>query len=90
MAHICAMYLLAQFREPRAYPLLVNFFYADYEMVKDSTGDINCDGLYYNWGQSPGGRCSLLRLSSAGTKWSGKLGVNSEDSPRTFSNIVIG
>jgi hypothetical protein len=26
MAHIYAMFLLAQFREPRAYPLLVEFF----------------------------------------------------------------
>jgi hypothetical protein len=26
MAHIYAMYLLAQFREPRAYPLIVEFF----------------------------------------------------------------
>jgi Protein of unknown function (DUF1186) len=26
MTHIYAMYLLAQFREPRAYPLIVEFF----------------------------------------------------------------
>ena len=28
MAHIYAMYLLAEFREPRAYPLIVQFFSA--------------------------------------------------------------
>jgi hypothetical protein len=44
-AHIYAMYLLAQFREPQAYPLIVNFFAVPGEVAMDATGDIGAGGL---------------------------------------------
>jgi uncharacterized protein YchJ len=40
MAHIYALFLLAQFRESRAYPLIVNFFSTPGEMALDVTGDV--------------------------------------------------
>src|ERR1700757_649974 len=40
MAHIYALFLLAQFREKRAYPLIINFFAAPGEMALDVTGDV--------------------------------------------------
>ena len=40
MAHIYALFLLAQFREKRAYPLIVNFFATPGEMALDVTGDV--------------------------------------------------
>ena len=40
MAHIYAMFLLAQFREPRAYPLIVHFFSQPGEISLDVTGDL--------------------------------------------------
>lgn len=40
MAHIYAMYLLAQFREPRAYPLLVRLYSIPGETVFDIAGDV--------------------------------------------------
>jgi uncharacterized protein YchJ len=40
MAHIYALFLLAQFRERRAYPLIVNFFATPGEMALDVTGDV--------------------------------------------------
>jgi Protein of unknown function (DUF1186)/SEC-C motif len=43
--HIYAMYLLAQFREPRAYPLLVQIFSAPGELAFDLAGDIVTDDL---------------------------------------------
>jgi Protein of unknown function (DUF1186) len=45
MAHIYAMYLLAQFREPRAYPLIVEFFSIPGEMALDTTGDVATEDL---------------------------------------------
>lgn len=45
MAHSYAMYLLAQFREKRAYPLLVKFFSIPDEIVETSTGDIITEDL---------------------------------------------
>jgi hypothetical protein len=38
--HIYAMYLLAQFRETRAYPLLVKIFSAPGKLAKDVAGDV--------------------------------------------------
>ena len=38
--HIYAMYLLAQFRERAAYPLLVDFVATPGEIVMDLTGDV--------------------------------------------------
>ncbi|ETW99458.1 MAG: hypothetical protein ETSY2_40850 [Candidatus Entotheonella gemina] len=44
-AHIYAMYLLAQFREPRAYPLLTQFFAMPEGMAKHVTGEIVTESL---------------------------------------------
>ena len=38
MAHIYAMFLLAQFREKRAYPLVVDFFSAPGDIALEATG----------------------------------------------------
>ncbi len=40
MAHIYAMFLLAQFREKRAYPLIVDFFSAPGDISLEATGDV--------------------------------------------------
>jgi Protein of unknown function (DUF1186)/SEC-C motif len=40
MAHIYTLFLLAQFRESRAYPLIINFFATPGEMALDVTGDV--------------------------------------------------
>ena len=45
MAHIFAMYLLAQFRERRAYPLLVDFVSGDPELVDRAMGDVITEDL---------------------------------------------
>jgi hypothetical protein len=45
MTHLYAMYLLAQFREPRAYPLIVQFFSTPGEITLDMTGDVVTEGL---------------------------------------------
>lgn len=45
MAHIYAMYLLAQFREKRAYPLIVSFFSIPGEISLDLTGDVVTEDL---------------------------------------------
>jgi hypothetical protein len=44
-AHLYAMYLLAQFREPRAYPVLVNFFSANGEWLYQAVGDVITEDL---------------------------------------------
>ena len=45
MAHIYAMFLLAQFREPRAYPLIVEFFSIPGDIALDTTGDAATEDL---------------------------------------------
>lgn len=40
MAHIYAMFLLAQFREIRAYPIIYKFFSVPGEISSDATGDL--------------------------------------------------
>ena len=45
MLHLYAMYLLAQFREPRAYPLIVQFFSIPGSAEIDVTGDIVTEDL---------------------------------------------
>jgi hypothetical protein len=45
MAHIYAMYLLAQFRERRAYPLMVQFFSTPGEITLDVTGGVVTETL---------------------------------------------
>jgi len=46
IAHIYAMYLLAQFREKRAYPLIVEFFSIPGEITLESTGDVVTEDLH--------------------------------------------
>ncbi len=43
--HIYAMYLLAQFKEPKAYPLIIEFFLAPGEISLDVTGDLVTEDL---------------------------------------------
>lgn len=43
--HIYALYLLAQFREPLAYPVIIKFFSAPGENALDVTGDIVTEDL---------------------------------------------
>jgi len=45
MAHFYAMFLLAQFREKRAYPLLVGFCSADQKQVDTLMGDVTTEAL---------------------------------------------
>jgi hypothetical protein len=45
MAHIYAMFLLAQFHEKRAYPLIVEFFSIPGEIAMDLTGDMVTEDL---------------------------------------------
>jgi hypothetical protein len=45
LAHIYAMFLLAQFRQERAYPLIVNFFSIPGEITLDATGDVVTEDL---------------------------------------------
>jgi hypothetical protein len=45
MAHVYALYLLAQFREPRAYPLIVDFFSLPGDVSLDLTGDVVTEDL---------------------------------------------
>lgn len=45
VAHIYAMYLLAQFREPKAYPIIVDFFSHPGEISLDTTGDVVTEDL---------------------------------------------
>lgn len=45
MAHIFALYLLAQFREKRAYPLIAELFSLPGEMCFDLTGDVVTEDL---------------------------------------------
>jgi hypothetical protein len=45
MGHLYAIYLLAYFREPRAYPLIVDFFSIPGEITLDVTGDLVTEDL---------------------------------------------
>jgi hypothetical protein len=45
IAHLYAMYLLAQFRDERAYPALVDFFSIPGEFPLDATGDVVTEDL---------------------------------------------
>lgn len=45
MAHLYAMYLLAQFREPRAYPIVVRFASLPGDLLDSLCGDFITDGL---------------------------------------------
>ena len=45
LLHIYAMYLLAQFKETKAYPLIIEFFSAPGEITLDVTGDVVTEDL---------------------------------------------
>lgn len=45
IAHIFALYLLAQFREPAAYPRVIRFFSLPGEVAVDATGDVVTEDL---------------------------------------------
>lgn len=62
MAHIYALYLLAQFREKRAYPLIVDFFSIPGEITLDLTGDLVTEDLGRILASVSGGDTSLMKL----------------------------
>lgn len=62
MAHLYALYLLAQFREKRAYPLIVELFSLPGEAVFDLTGDFVTGDLRRVLASVCHGDISLLRL----------------------------
>ncbi len=43
--HICAFYLLAQFREPLAYPIIIDFFSIPGDITVNATGELVGQGL---------------------------------------------
>ena len=59
MAHIYAMFLLAQFREKRAYPLIVDFFSAPGDIAAEATGDVVTEYLSRILASVCGGDVSL-------------------------------
>jgi hypothetical protein len=60
MAHIYAMFLLAHFRERRAYPLIVDFFSIPGEVVMDLTADVVTEYLNRILASVCGGDISLM------------------------------
>lgn len=60
MAHIFAMYLLAQFRERRAYPLIAKFFSIPGRITMDLTGDVVTEDLGRILASVSGGDISLM------------------------------
>ncbi len=60
MAHIYALYLLAQFREERAYPLIVDFFSIPGEITLDLTGDVVTEYLGRILASVSGGDTGLM------------------------------
>lgn len=69
MIHVYAMFLLAQFREPRAYPLLVQIFSAPGELPFDLAGDTVTEDLGSILASvsegDPGGMISLVENEQA-------------------------
>lgn len=61
MAHLYAMFLLAQFREERAYPLIVDFFSTPGEVVMDVTGDVVTEYLGRILASVSGGDPGLMK-----------------------------
>jgi len=61
MLHIYAMYLLAQFKEQRAYPVIVNFFSQPGDISVETTGELVTDGLPRIWASVYDGNDSLLK-----------------------------
>jgi hypothetical protein len=60
MGHMYAMYLLAQFRDERAYPLLIDLFSIPSETVVDLTGDVVTEDLGRILASVSGGDTSLM------------------------------
>jgi hypothetical protein len=60
MGHVYAMYLLAQFQETRAYPLVVKFFSIPGEITLDVTGDLVTEDLHRILASVSGGDTSLI------------------------------
>ena len=60
IAHIYAMFLLAQFRERRAYPLIVNFYSIPGEITLDLTGDVVTEDLDRILASVSGGDIGLM------------------------------
>ena len=60
MAHIYAMFLLAQFRERQAYPLIARFFRLPGELSLDLTGDVVTEYLDRILASVSGGDTSLM------------------------------
>lgn len=61
MAHIYAMYLLAQFREKRAYPLIVEFFSIPGGVTVECTGDVVTEDLHRILASVSHGDASLIK-----------------------------
>jgi hypothetical protein len=61
MAHIYAIYLLAQFQEKRAYPLIVDLFSIPGEITLDVTGDVVTEDLNRILASVSGGDVSLIK-----------------------------
>lgn len=61
MAHIYAMFLSAQFREKRAYPLIVNFFSVPGEISLEVTGDVVTEYLDRILASVCGGDVGLIK-----------------------------
>ncbi len=61
MAHIYAVYLLAQFREVRAYPLIVRFFSIPDEIVKECMGTVVTEDLHRILASVAHGDASLIK-----------------------------
>jgi hypothetical protein len=59
MLHVYAMYLLAQFREKKAYPLIVDFFSLPDEQSLDLTGDVVTEDLHRILASVSGGETGL-------------------------------
>jgi len=59
--HIYAMYLLAQFRERCAYPLIVDFFSIPGDITVDSTGDVVTEDLHRILASVSHGDTSLIK-----------------------------
>ena len=60
MGHVYAMYLLAQFQETRAYPLIVEFFSIPGEVTLDVTGDVVTEDLHRILTSVSGGDTGLI------------------------------
>lgn len=60
-AHIYAMYLLAQFREKKAFPVIIDFFSLPGKISRDLTGDIVTESLHRILASVYDGDFSLLK-----------------------------